>query len=267
MAVSLSKSLVPQKIEGVFHNKFVLYIVLFIALINIVSYLAYRDFDMVAFFVLIGLLTSFFSKNMIVILLVAIVMSSVFKGVKLAGNIRREGMENKEEGAEAEAGANADAEAEANADANANANAETKANDEGSQASSNGVKAKEPTKEKKDGAATKQGMQNLSPAKYSHDDNDSDDVRDVNRVDYSSTLSAAYSNLQNLLGDDGMKNLTDQTKSLMSEQKKLMDSMKSIEPLVNTAQGFMNQLSGNGGLASITKMLGGLGGAKDSSAA
>ncbi len=265
MAVSLSKSLVPQKIEGVFHNKFVLYIVLFIALINIVSYLAYRDFDMVAFFVLIGLLTSFFSKNMIVILLVAIVMSSVFKGVKLAGNIRREGMENKEEGAETEAGADAPADAEANADANANA--ETKAKDEGSQASSNGVKAKEPTKEKKDGAATKQGMQNLSPAKYSHDDNDSDDVRDVNRVDYSSTLSAAYSNLQNLLGDDGMKNLTDQTKSLMSEQKKLMDSMKSIEPLVNTAQGFMNQLSGNGGLASITKMLGGLGGAKDSSAA
>lgn len=265
MAVSLSKSLVPQKIEGVFHNKFVLYIVLFIALINIVSYLAYRDFDMVAFFVLIGLLTSFFSKNMIVILLVAIVMSSVFKGVKLAGNIRREGMENKEEGAEVEDGADAPADAEANADANANA--ETKAKDEGSQASSNGVKAKEPTKEKKDGAATKQGMQNLSPAKYSHDDNDSDDVRDVNRVDYSSTLSAAYSNLQNLLGDDGMKNLTDQTKSLMSEQKKLMDSMKSIEPLVNTAQGFMNQLSGNGGLASITKMLGGLGGAKDSSAA
>lgn len=265
MAVSLSKSLVPQKIEGVFHNKFVLYIVLFIALINIVSYLAYRDFDMVAFFVLIGLLTSFFSKNMIVILLVAIVMSSVFKGVKLAGNIRREGMENKEEGAETEDGADAPADAEANADANANA--ETKAKDEGSQASSNGVKAKEPTKEKKDGAATKQGMQNLSPAKYSHDDNDSDDVRDVNRVDYSSTLSAAYSNLQNLLGDDGMKNLTDQTKSLMSEQKKLMDSMKSIEPLVNTAQGFMNQLSGNGGLASITKMLGGLGGAKDSSAA
>lgn len=266
MAVSLSKSLVPQKIEGVFHNKFVLYIVLFIALINIVSYLAYRDFDMVAFFVLIGLLTSFFSKNMIVILLVAIVMSSVFKGVKLAGNShRREGMENKEEGAEVEAGADAPADAEANADANANA--ETKAKDEGSHASSNGVKAKEPTKEKKDGAATKQGMQNLSPAKYSHDDNDSDDVRDVNRVDYSSTLSAAYSNLQNLLGDDGMKNLTDQTKSLMSEQKKLMDSMKSIEPLVNTAQGFMNQLSGNGGLASITKMLGGLGGAKDSSAA
>lgn len=265
MAFSLSKSLVPQKIEGIFHNKFVLYIVLFIALINIVSYLAYRDFDMVAFFVLIGLLTSFFSKNMIVILLVAIVMSSLFKGVKLVGN-SREGMENKEEGADADANADADADANAGADADATADdkADAKANDEGKEA---GVKAKEPTKEKKDGAATKQGMQNLSPAKYSHDDKDSDDVRDVNRVDYSSTLSAAYSNLQNLLGDDGMKNLTDQTKSLMSEQKKLMDSMKSIEPLVNTAQGFMNQLSGNGGLASITKMLGGLGGAKDSSAA
>ena len=123
----------------------------------------------------------------------------------------------------------------------------------------------------------KAGMQNLKPASLNENDDDDDDDNNKyesgggnggddhskisaskgNRVDYAQTLGQAYDNLQGIIGEDGVKGLTEQTKGLMTQQKVLMNNMKDMEPLLKSAQGFMNQVVGNGGLAGLSKLFDG----------
>jgi len=57
-------------------DKNVLRIVAFISVVNLLGYVMMRDVDSVAFFVIIGFLTTYFSKNMIVVLLVAMITTN-----------------------------------------------------------------------------------------------------------------------------------------------------------------------------------------------
>lgn len=57
-----------MSLKSVLQNKYVCYLVLFISIMNILGYLAIQDFDSLVVFVAIGLLSSYFSKNMIIIL-------------------------------------------------------------------------------------------------------------------------------------------------------------------------------------------------------
>ena len=105
------------------------------------------------------------------------------------------------------------------------------------------------------------------PTKVADDEEDDDDDDDDgyakisgskgNRVDYAQTLGQAYDNLQNIIGKDGVKGLTTQTKDLMEQQKVLMNNMKDMEPLIKSAQGFMDQIMGGGGLDGISKLFDG----------
>ena len=66
-----------MKVPMVLKNKYVLYVLLFIAIINILGYVALEEYNALALFTVLGLLTSYFSKNMSVNLLVAIVGTSL----------------------------------------------------------------------------------------------------------------------------------------------------------------------------------------------
>ena len=61
------------------HNRFFLYFIFLIALFDFL-YLGYtNDFDTLSIFILVGLLTAFFSKNMIIILSTAVIVANVLK--------------------------------------------------------------------------------------------------------------------------------------------------------------------------------------------
>ena len=77
--------------ELLLHNKFVLYFIFIIAVGNIFHYTFTYDLTSVAVFIVSGLLTSFFSKNMIVILVIAMVVSNIFR----YGNRGKEGFQKK----------------------------------------------------------------------------------------------------------------------------------------------------------------------------
>ena len=69
---------------NVLHNRAILYFVLFLSTINLVSYGLVNDYFTPTIFVLIAIITSFFSKNMTVILSMALVSSNVIKkGTKI----------------------------------------------------------------------------------------------------------------------------------------------------------------------------------------
>ena len=86
---------INQVIKKALTNKYVLYVVTFLAVTNVLGYLAVQNTTSVIFFILIAFLTHYFSKNMTVILLTAMIGTSV---LFVADNYRsyREGMTAKE---------------------------------------------------------------------------------------------------------------------------------------------------------------------------
>tara|TARA_Y200000002_G_scaffold55318_3_gene40688 strand:- start:28356 stop:28925 length:570 start_codon:yes stop_codon:yes gene_type:complete len=88
---SLSKKIKKIKPSSFLQNKYVLYILAVIAIVNILMFANQKDYNSVFVFVIIGFLVSFFSKNMIVVLLSAILLTHALKYVLST----RESMKNK----------------------------------------------------------------------------------------------------------------------------------------------------------------------------
>ena len=65
--------------SSILHNRYLLYTVFIIALIDFLYLGSIRDMTSVFVFVLIGLLVSFFNKNMIIVLSSAIIVANVLK--------------------------------------------------------------------------------------------------------------------------------------------------------------------------------------------
>jgi hypothetical protein len=77
------------------HNCYVMYFVLFLAVSDLLVLSVGREYVFILIFLLVGYLTSFFSKNMMVILVVAIVATNVLRsGSRISVS---EGLENAEE--------------------------------------------------------------------------------------------------------------------------------------------------------------------------
>ena len=78
--------------EKLLQNKYVLYFVLFIAITNILGYLAIEDFRSLMVFIAVAALASHFSKNMIVVLGSALIGTNIL----YASSRMREGFNMKE---------------------------------------------------------------------------------------------------------------------------------------------------------------------------
>ena len=208
--------------ENLLENKYVLYLVLFVAVTNILGYLAIEDFNSLMVFIAICALASHFSKNMIVILGSAILGTNI-----LYANSRiREGM-----------AADGDTPGE-------NAN-----------------EAEDPkTKKKKDvKEQMKSRFASSRPAKAARaaTEEEEDEV-DSTRIDYAATMEQAYDNLNKMLGDGGMKNLTKDTKGLMDQQKELMGQLKDFAPLMEQAGNMLDKLGGMDNLKGLMGKMGGI---------
>ena len=247
-----------------FQNKFVLYASLFLVLLSILRYISNQNFNAVILITLIGLITSYFSKNMIIVLLTAVVSVFVLEMIGSPGVT--EGMATKEgntgskdkstEGDDDDDDSSKE-DSEKMTTVNDKPTGETpvdkpvdkpvKKPDEKTKIEGNQTQTTNKSKNKQ------QGMTKLSPAVYNESNNNND--KNANRIDYANTLEQAYDNIENIIGEEGVRGLTDQTKSLMNQQKQLMENMKEMGPLLQSAEGFMKQMTGNGGIAGITEML------------
>ena len=116
---------------------------------------------------------------------------------------------------------------------------------------SNQSEKKEVDDDEEDRIKNKDSKKSLGFDKLENSDKSNADDGPVGKnIDYSSTLEDAYTNLQGLLGKDGIKGLTTQTNRLLGQQKNLMDSLKHMGPIIDDAQ---NTLKGFN-LAGITKL-------------
>ena len=175
-------------IKSLLRDKNVLYIVAFLAATNVISYLMAGNYESIVFFGVVGYLATYYSKNMIVILLISMLTTNLLLGTRMlkrnveAMTTKRKEKKNEEEEISTE------------------------------EMSNNDVKETKP-KEK------------MQP-----------------NIDYAATLEQAYDNLDNLIGQDGIKKMGEQTERLATKQKVLMQNIGSMAPILEKAGSMLNSL-------------------------
>ena len=245
----------PKVIETMLNDKNVLYIVAFLAIMTFFGYIILRDSYALLIFLSIGFISTYFSKNMTVVLLSTLLLTNFITVLSRNFIINKEGFDAT---ASTEGDANA-TDATAATDAKKPIAAATASTATGAKpvlqsgimgagaakaskkvaasASSTAATAPNGQNNAATTTTTKEPMTELSPASL----DDDDDLPVNNRVDYAKTLEKAYDNLENLVGKEGVNGLTSQTNVLMDQQQKLMENMKSMEPLLKTAQSFLDK--------------------------
>lgn len=254
-------------------NKYFLYFIVFLAISNVFGYLVTNKFNAVIFFALICLLMANFSKNMVVILLVAIIATNLL----MVNGRMREGLENGSDSQltdaqkqEIQTQVEADVQAVKNkrastgaapvssddtatdtTDATTAPTTTTSTSSTSSTTSNDNVadlKAKAQAKKASAASATTTDTttdEGFAPAGVGASGNKRGAIggpAKPSRIDYATTLEDAYDNLDKILGSGGMQNLSADTEKLMNQQKKLFEAMNTMMPLVSKAQDMLQGL-------------------------
>jgi len=241
-------------LQSLLRNRNVLYVVLFFSVINLFSYLMLKQLDAVAFFIIIGFLTTYFSKNMIIVMLTSVVSTFFLVQINLLGKVQ-EGMEGKKDGEEEgekedKAETKEEEEAEEKEEKktvlppNPMSTSEIPVSGEMRAAitSSKGSNGAEGTTTSKD---KEKFTQKLSPARFNAEDDDTT-PRHKPKIDYSATLESAYDNLDKLLSSDAIKNMSNDTGRLAEKQKQLMDNIGKLTPIMDKASSVLSNLDMGG---------------------
>lgn len=122
--MKIGNALTLKDTGKILHNRFVLYFVLFLALADLLFLAMGSEFVSVAVFILSGFVTSFFSKNMMVVMCVAMVVTNI---LKYGTDIRmQEGLKDSKDETKAEPKAEAKAKPEAKVEPKSDAKVEPK---------------------------------------------------------------------------------------------------------------------------------------------
>ena len=193
----------PQAIlSNLLTNKTLLTIIFVLSLTNIVGYLIYGNYDIVVYFILISIILIQFSKNMIIILGIPLIVVNSY----VLGKFKiKEGLETQTKNAK---------------DAKS------------TPSTSDSTQPAIITPQHMEDVQT----QHVDPKSSAEEPDNFEVGRNKNKskynIDYASTIEDAYDELNNILGSDGIKNLTADTQNLMKQQLQLAEAMKSMGPLV-----------------------------------
>lgn len=217
-------------------DKTVLYIVLFFAVTNFFGYILLKNYDAVIFMILIGLITSYFSKNMIVILLSSIVVTTLLTSLTTV----KEGF-----------------------DAKKNEHPDVHEDPSGVHvdASNNKVKSKNTDKDgksDKDGKTKSDKKENfsneLSPQLLEDVDNSGKDGYHAASENIDQNIADPHSKegaIDNL--DQILSNGSD-TASLIQNHKAVVKNMKNLEPLIASTQSLVDGLKNSGLIENLSNV-------------
>ena len=230
---------ISSKASKLLTNKYVLYIVLFLAVTTVFGYMSMNDTNSVIFFAMVSLIISVFTRNMIVVLGLSVLFTNLLAVTKGKSQTYKEGLENKDDN-----------------ESKQNTNTKPKP-----------VPAPAPVPVPKGTQAPLSTSQNVPSQPFAQPATEtmesmkldsSNKKGSKNRIDYASTLEEAYDNLDSILGGDGIKNLTKDTQKLMSKQQELFKSMETMAPMLNQAKSMLEgfDMKNLQGLASLATNFG-----------
>jgi hypothetical protein len=227
-------------------NRLVLNIVSILSIITIFGYLITQNMNGIFYFIGLAILTFLFTKNMIIVLGVPLILVNLFFTTCAV----KEGLEN-----------NSSTE---------KTNPTEKTDSTEKNSSTTTTKNNKDSKDKLDSNVVLNSTSDAldTPVASTTTTDESFEVGRPKKsgggykVDYASTVEDAYDELNKIIGGDGIKRLTSDTQNLMKQQLQLAEAMKGMGPLIQNmaplmeqAQGLMNGMgAGKDGLGDIMKM-------------
>ena len=221
-----------------------LYFILFLAIVNILGYLSMGQFDAVVVFAIIGFIVQSFSKNMIMILTIPLILTAFY--VTLFNNIK-EGLENK------------------HGDKHGNKHSSKHSNKhDGKHDGKHGDGDKEFHKLHCHKHLTETDC--VEPCKWNKENNKCHSTHHKKNKekltqlhpqwikDDKKTEEEFYKSVDDNVPDLGIQDMADKTSQLIEKQRKLRSSMDKILPLVDQTNKFMDSIN----LDKLTGVLGGL---------
>jgi len=183
-------------------------------------------------FVLVGLITANFSKNMVLVLAVPLVVTSSYVG----GMFIKEGLENMSKDDKLKA---------------ATTGTNDKTNEDHSVPADTDIdqaKQKLAAKEKKP-VVTGEPAGHEKPQK---------NTKKESYVDHASTVENAYSDLSKILDGNAIQNLSKDTQKLAAHQKNLAEAMNNMGPIVENARNMLESIDMKklGSIGDLAKSLG-----------
>ena len=222
-------------------NKWVLRVIAFLALLNVIGYLVMGNLNAVMYFIIFAVLIRYFSKNMTIVLGAPLILVNL---LAIKGNVL-EGMESGGTANDATNPVTKPAAKKAQEKINNIVNKNSSGTTLTSSAASTDTTA--PDNSAQSTGGEQQGFETGRRKNRGYD------------IDYATTIEDAYDELNNILGSDGIQRLTSDTQNLMQQQMQLAKAMEgmtpviqSIAPMVQNLQGMMGQMGeGKDGLGSI----------------
>lgn len=259
------KNKMKLNLNNIVNNKYVLYLVALVALVDIIGYLMRQEFSAVLFFYLVGMITYFYTKNMTIVLGSALVVTTLAHLIKNMVGIK-EGLENESEEVEEveedidEADVNDEDKVEPVKDKvikrleatkkqqtdknnkpslNVDKNSKEKLDNISVDASK--LLEKFEKKGLKKESKNKSGYQNkqkLTPGLY----NIPNKAQLDKQLGEADKIEAAYDNLEQVIGENGIKSMSNSTKELVRQQNELLKGLKDITPALHEAMGAIGKI-------------------------
>jgi len=192
-----------MKIPSFLKNKYVLKFLIFMAIVNVLGYIALEEFNSMALFIVMILLSRYFSKNTSINILIAIIVTSCFT----LNNKVREGFKEKEKSNSKKEGI----------PLGTSPTPSACAKDE-----------KMVNGECKKRTGFKNNVPPSSPAAVNNNEE--------GEIDVAAQMEDAYVNLNKMMGDGAMKSMASETKKLVNQQQDLMNTLHSMTPTLNKAK-------------------------------
>lgn len=223
------------RIKDLLKDKTVLYVVCFVAFVNLLGYVMLRNTDAVSLFLIVGLLTSFFSKNMIVICLSAMIFTNLIVSLRRHRYIR-EGLENSNKKPKQKPKQKRRKQKQRNQ------------NDDSKKESLRMIDEPDQTEESiiKDRAQVKPS---------------SEDVEDVltgraTDIDEAATIEKAMDQLDRTLSPEEKDDFKQSARDSLKQQQQLMQTLKELQPMADQATKMLDALGGAKGLHSVMNGMG-----------
>jgi hypothetical protein len=204
-------------ISNLLTNKLVLHIIAFLSLFSVIGHMMLGHYNIVIYFIVLALLVRYFSKNMIVVLGIPLLLVNIMSMNKVS---LMEGLENK---------------------------GDSKSDDDDTKNTDDDTKKSNDKKKSDDKKTDAAGEPVVDASNEKKTDENFEVGRSKNRfnkpsIDYATTIEDAYDQLNSILGKDGIKNLTSDTERLMEQQAQLAGNLKDMGPLIEKMEPMMQQV-------------------------
>lgn len=223
-------------LKNLVNNKYVLYVVALIALLDIMGFILRQEFSSVLLFYLVGMITFYYTKNMTMVLAVPLFVTSLVYFLRKTFNMK-EGMKEEIDTDDKEVNEILDEQVNELLDEATNKETESTIQKE---AEKRQMQNKNKNKEKY------QNQIKLRPGEFNIPNKEQLE-KQLGKADQ---MEQTYDNLEKVIGENGIKSMSSSTKELVRQQKELVKGLKEVTPALNEAMGAIGKID-IGGLSKL----------------